>query len=601
MAINDNNLVPSDQTFALFEGSSIKQFIIEQLNKGGIFVDQNYLGSNLNAFIDIIAVMLQQLLFHYNNTASESTFATAGLFENMNKLVSLFNYKPAGKQTSILPVKYNINLANASDKTGTFLIPRYSFINYNKSFFVKDDITFVSSANSQTTVNSVVYQGNITESDVYILDGEDFQTISLIDRNIKLENGKFIADNFFDVYVREPGGKWSQYKEVNSLFENTSLDKVYERRLNENYNYEFKFGNGINGYNPKNGSEVVIFYIISDGSTAEIGDNLLENTQLFLYNSTKFNEIILDTATGIFDTLPKYIDPVDLKYITVNNIGPSTPVTAIETPDMMRNNVPKLFSSQNRLITKQDYITYINKIFRNFIKDCYVFNNDEYTGTYLKYFYDIGLKAPNDDSRVLLNQVTFQNSCAFNNIYIILLPLINTIIEDKVPNYVNTNLKQYLSEQLQPYKDIAHNIAIIDPVYKAVSFGIVRDKNNSLPEHFEDVRLVLTRDKYSNFSGDYITSEAVTIFEDYFNNVKLGDSIDLSGIMLKLVQIPGVTDVYMTDGTNISDKLTFAVWNPLYEESDLTITQQNILLRPFMYHYFYDLKNINSKISVISE
>lgn len=63
MAITSNT-TPSNQNFALFEGSSIKQFIIEQLNKGGIFIDQQYLGSNLNAFIDIIAVMLQQLQFH---------------------------------------------------------------------------------------------------------------------------------------------------------------------------------------------------------------------------------------------------------------------------------------------------------------------------------------------------------------------------------------------------------------------------------------------------------------------------------------------------------------------------------------------------------
>lgn len=599
MAITSNT-TPSDQNFALFEGSSIKQFIIEQLNKGGIFIDQQYLGSNLNAFIDIIAVMLQQLQFHFNTSATENTFATASLYENMNKLVSLFNYKPNGKQTSILPISILASLSS-NNKIGTFLIPRYSFINYNKSFILRNDLVFSSLLNEETEINDILYQGSLTESDIFLTSGEEFQVITLIDNNIKTSNGRFITDNFFDVYVKEPNGKWVQYQEVKSLFESRGNDKVFERRLNENYNYEFKFGNSINGYKPVENSEIIIFYVISDGSSAEVGDGLINNTELFLYNSTKFQEIIMDTTTGIFDILPAYITPNDLKYIKVSNTGYSTPVSAVESVDIIRNNVPKIFASQNRLLNEQDYITYINKMFNNFVKDCYVFSNSEYTSSYLKYFYNIGLDAPNDDPRVALNQVTFQSSCGFNNVYVVLLPLINTIINDKIPNYVNTNLKQYIVEGLNSYKDIAHNIAPIDPIYKAVSFGIIRADNNSLPEHFEDVQLVLVRDKYSNFNSDYITSQATNVFNNFFNNVKLGATIDISLLSAQLVQIPGVIDIKMQDGTNETDKLTFIVWNPLYEENDFTITQQNILLSPFMFPYFYDLRNINSKMIVINE
>ena len=596
-----SDLIPSEQNFALFEGSSIKQFIIEQLNKGGIYVDQKYLGSNLNAFIDIIAVMLQQILFHYNNTASESTFATATLYENMNKLVSLFNYKPTGKQTSILPIKYNINMVSSTREAGTYIIPRYSFINYNNSFVLKEDLSFTFQSNKNISIDDILFQGTLTESDPYIFNGEDFEIITLIDTNIKTTSGKFISDNFFDVYVQEPNGKWTQYEKVNSLFEYSGTSKVFECRINENYNYDFKFGNNINGYKPVEGSKVIIFYLISDGTKAEVGDDVISNAQLYLYNSTAFKEIIMDTTTGIFSTLPNYINSEDIKYISVNNTGRSTPVSTVESVETMRNNVPKIFAAQSRLLTKQDYIAYIKKLFNNFVKDCYIFNNSDYTGSYLKYFYNIGLDSPNIDTRVLLNQVTFQSSCAFNNIYVVLLPLINTIIDDKVPNYVNTNLKQYILEQLEPYKDIAHNITPIDPIYKAISFGIERTERNTLPEHFDDVKLVLIRDRYSNFSTEYIKAQAESIFKNYFNNVKLGDEINISQILGELVQISGVIDCYMTDGDTTNNKLTFIVWNPLYEEADFTITSQNITLAPYMYQYFYDLKNINSKITIINE
>ena len=82
---------------------------------------------------------------------------------------------------------------------------------------------------------------------------------------------------------------------------------------------------------------------------------------------------------------------------------------------------------------------------------------------------------------------------------------------------------------------------------------------------------------------------------------KLGATIDISLLSAQLAQIPGVIDIKMQDGTNETDKLTFIVWNPLYEENDFTITQQNILLSPFMFPYFYDLRNINSKMIVVNE
>jgi hypothetical protein len=219
----------------------------------------------------------------------------------------------------------------------------------------------------------------------------------------------------------------------------------------------------------------------------------------------------------------------------------------------------------------------------------------------LKYYYDVGLSVPNNDPRVALNQVYFQTSCAFNNIYIILLPLINTIIEDKIPNYVNTALKQYVTEGLESYKDMAHCLVPIDPIYKAVSFGINRTSNNTLPEHFDDVQLVLVRDKYSAYNSDYITSEAVRIFNEFFESVSLGSTIDISEISAQLAQIAGVTKIKMTDGTNTINKLTFIVWNPLYPYDDFMVTQQNYLLSDFMYPYFYDLQNINSRITVEDE
>lgn len=599
MAITTDT-TPSSQDYSIFEAASIKQFLIEQLNAGGIFTDQRYLGSNLNAFIDIIATMLQQIQFHYNTTATESTFATASLYENMNKLTSLLNYKPTGQQTSILPVILTslLGLNNISD---TFVLPRYSYIVYNKPFVLKNDLTFTSKAGESLNIEDILYQGTIAESEIFKATGENFQTITLVDKYRNTNSGKFISDNFFDVYVKEPNGKWTQYSEVDLLFEASGGDKVYEKRINEYYNYEFKFGNNINGYRPVANSEVIIFHIISDGTSAQVGDGIIKNAAIYQYNSTKYTEIIKNSATSIFEIIPNFIDSSNLKLLSISNNGASTDITAVETPDVTREMLPKLFAAQNRLITASDYNTYINKNFSNFILDNYVFDNKEYTAKYLRYFYDIGLGRPNDNPRVLLNQVNFQTSCGANNVYVALLPKVNTIIDSKIPNYINTSLKRLIVDSLDRHKDMVHNISPIDPIYKAISFGVFREDKNFLPEQFENVTLTLIKDRYSNFSEDYIRSSVYELFKSYFDNIKLGDTINISELNSKLIQIPGIKRIILSDGINTEDKLTFIVWNPLYEEDDFVVTQQNINVDNFTYHYFYDFNNFNSKINVINE
>ena len=77
-------------SYALFNATDIKSFIINQLSQSDnpIFSGCSYLGSNMNALIDVLAVMSQQILFHFSVNTAESSFATANLFESMNKLAS---------------------------------------------------------------------------------------------------------------------------------------------------------------------------------------------------------------------------------------------------------------------------------------------------------------------------------------------------------------------------------------------------------------------------------------------------------------------------------------------------------------------------------
>lgn len=589
-------------TYNLFNATDIKSFIIRQLNESNnkVFKDADYLGSNLNAFIDIIAVMLQQILFNFSLNASETSFSTASLYESMSKIVSLLNYKPAGKQTSMLPVRITANIPTDADNSGQLTIPKFMIVNYNSGYVLKNDIITAISANQDTAyIDSVLFQGSLRQTDVYTATGDEFETILIEDSFIR-QGDQFISDNFFVVYVNESGldnGVWREYTETASIFLENSLSEKYEKTFDEDYNYKFKFGNGIYGKKLPKGAQVVIYYIVSDGENAEISANTIKNSTPDFYKTNTYKHI-LDTMNVSGKVYPEGTT------LTVTSTGPSTEISLPESVESIRKNAPKIFASQNRLFSLADYKTYIDKNYGSYCKDSYFMTNDEYISTFLNYYYKLGITAPQKDSRINIAQVEFMNSTNFNNIYAFIVPKVNTLINSRVPNYVNTALKHEIVNGTRPYQGLNHNLVIMDPLYKAMCFGsqsLITD-DGEWDYRQTATKLVLIRGKLTKYSYSYMKDYCIETIKTYFANLKLGSTVDLSKLTSAIRSIPGLVGFYMKDyNGRFSTQLTMYVWNPLYSNEDNEVTQQAIKCDPFVYPYFYDIDNLSSMIEVVDE
>jgi hypothetical protein len=593
--VSANNMLSS---YALFNATDIKQFIIDQLrnNPDNPFKDIDYLGSNINTFIDIIAVMLQQILFSYSVNSSETSFSTALLYENMSRIVSLLNYKSAGKQTSILPVRFTVK-RTSTDSEERFSIPKFLTVNYNHQFsLLNEETIFFPRGQSEIFFDTILHQGKISESQIFVANGDVFETFEIGDNFIRSEGSNFISDNFFTVYVdEENNGNWVEYEECASLFLENSEAQKYERRFTEEFGYEFKFGNDIYGKKLKKNAKIIIYYLVSDGEPAQIGNDVLSSNKLTEY--TTYN-LSLIKATSNFNANTK----VDLSKVTVKNTGPSTPISYPESVASIRKNAPRVFASQGRLFSLGDYEAFIKKFFDSYVKDTYFCKNEEYISNYLKYYYDIGMSAPQSDSRLNIAQVEFMTAVNFNNIYCFLVPAVNTIINGKIPNYLNTSLKRQIIDKAVPQMGISHNLVIIDPVYKAFTFGSYGLDDTEFNEKQYNNKLILIRNKNTKYSYSFIKKYCVDSLTTYFKSLKLGSTINVSDITQLINSVPGVKSFYIKDENDITDtSLNLFIWNPLYSNEDNTILSQPYTCKPFEYPYFYDLNNLNSKIEVIDE
>lgn len=589
-------------SYSLFNATDIKSFIINQLQSSDNkeFSGCSYLGSNMNALIDVIAVMTQQILFHFSVNSSEASFATANLYESMCKLVNILNYKPMGKHTSMLPVRFTIDVSKykqANVGASQITIPRFTHVAYNSNYYLKNEIIIPIDEikSDKTTVDALLFEGELKESIDFVANGDEFETFTLGDSFIG-SSSKFVTDNFFVVYVDENNnGQWQEYTETTSLFMHDKTSQAFERRFNEDMNYEFKFGNGINGKRLNKNARIMIFYIVSSGEKGVLGGDTIERTVPFEYSSQAWTTVLTSNYSKIDTT------SFGLQYMTAENTGNGTNVSYPESVQSIRTNAPRIFASQNRLFTLGDYKTFILKNFQSYIKDVHVCNNDEYTRDYLKYFYDIGLDSPQEDSRLNIAQVEFMTSTNFNNVYCFTVPKVNTIIGGKIPNYLNNLLKQEVVNSTQEYKGFNHNLVMIDPIYKAITFGSFMDDTDFNENQLKN-RLVLVRNRLSKYSYSYIKGLAEDVLKNYFNSLTIGSEISLAQLTKDLNAIPGVKRFFIRNHEGLEEKkLTLYTWNPLYSNEDNYTTQQDILNEAFVYPYFYDLENVANLIDIEDE
>lgn len=587
-------------SYTLFNATDIKSYIINQLSNSGNkqFAGCSYLGSNMNAFIDVLSVMMQQVLFHLSVNTSQASFATANLYESMSKLVNILNYKTIGKQTSMLPVRFVLNTGAAkTDKKKQITIPRFTNVAYNGTYYLKNEIVIPITEDTPSSLNvdAIMFEGDLKESELYVANGDEFETFVLMDSFIK-QSSRFISDNFFLVYVDQDGdGNWREYTQTTSLFLHGVDEQKYERRFNEDLNYEFRFGNGINGKKLKKGAKVAIFYILSKGEEGILGDDTMTETVPFSYQSSLWTTILQSNYT-VRQTEDDAIANDYIDYIV--NTGNGTDISYPESVASIRANAPRLFASQNRLFTLDDYRTFIQKHFGAYVKAMFLCTNEQYTRDYLKYFYELGLDSPQMDSRLNIAQVQFMTSTNFNNIYCFAVPKVNTLIGGRVPNYLNNNLKQQVINAASDYKGVTHNLVLLDPIYKAMTWGSYMDDTDFNAAQLDN-KLVLVRNRLTKYSYSYIKEYAISVVKRFFNSLTIGSEVNLAQLTKDLQAVPGVKNFYIRNlAGDIQKKMTLYYWNPLYSNEDKITTQQTILNEPFVYPYFWDLDNVGDTILI---
>lgn len=590
------------QGYAAFDAASLKSLIINRLNENSTFTDQNYEGSNINAFIDIVSYAYHVLLFYLNNTSNETLFSESQIYENINRIVKSLDYKPVGTQSPVLSISA---VANNQLLPGTYTIPRYSYIDvggFRYSF--NNDITFVKTVNDEQTLDQItgstlLYQGTYKEYPEYVATGEPNELV------IVVPGDQVNIDHFnIDVYVQEGGstGQYHKYDTTTSLlFERPGSRKV-EIRLNENKRYEIKFGNDINGRQLQTEDRVLIYYLQTDGENGELSENDATRKSITLMSSSQLT--LLKASDNIKGSGVVYMNQTEADKVLVSNSEPSSKFYTGELVEDIRTNAPQTFTSQYRLVSITDYENFINTNFSNFISDVKGMDNNTYLDTHIKYYYDLGLKAPSLESRILYNQINFSTSCNFNNLYLYCVPrLEKTTSLTKRNNYLTSAQKEIMLTRMQSTKTVTSEPIIMDPVYVSVNIGI-RGANEKIDlTSIDNTQLILVQDDNSRANSSDIIQKVVSIFKDYFDttSAKIGMTINITELTNKILNIQGVSTFYtsrLDQANSYIEGLALTIWNPVYT-NDILQTTQNYKLPNFKFPFFDNIDLLSKRLKVV--
>ena len=592
------NIQPNE--YIAFDATNLRDFMRTRLTQSGLFTDQYIEGSNLNAINNCIAYAFHTFMYYLNKTSSESMFSDAQIYENINKVVRIINYSPIGVQTSTVTFTCS---ATADLPIGSYTIPRYSFIRVNNApYTFNSDITFTKTLSTNQSLDSVghqtlLYQGKWTEYPAYTAQGA-------VNEVIFVAPGSAVNIDHFniDVYVlSNVTGKWSQWFRTESLYLQNATDTAFEARYNESRNYELKFGNNINGLQLNPGDVVAIYYLQSLGVNGQIGSKDLSNLPAVLYNTSQFNQI----KANVFSTDLQYLDDSNITYLSFDNANTSTAYTNAENADSIRANAPAAYKSQYRLVTANDYNNFVKSQFNNIVQDVLVYNNGDYVNNHLRYLYNIGLTNPNQDNRVLYNQLAFSTSCNFNNIYIYALPRASQGSINNAINYLTPTQKTLITNTAISKKTLTSDIIVMDPVYKTITLGYSSSPGEDVNTIINQTRLLIMLERTAKISTQLIQNKVSGIITTFFDptQMTLGYNIDLITLTAQIENIPGVYMVYTQrqDTGEIVQGVNLVLWNPSYPTNDITIVTKNTQLAPFQSLYLNDANNITPRIIVTSD
>ena len=327
--------------FTNLDFEQVKSTLREYLKENSKFTDYDFEGSNLSTILNVLAYNTYITSYNANMVANEVFIDSATLRENVVSLARNIGYLPKSRTAASARITFFIDTTNIDPKPSTITLKKGvvatssgSFGKQSYVFSILEDITVQVFDNVATFSNIEIHEGNLLTSN-FTVDPRNPEQKFILD-NIGIDT------NLLSVSVKpnEQSSRSVKYSLQDSLFDIDSNSTVYYLQEIDDERYEIIFGDGIFGNKLEDNNFITANYITSNGDSAN-GVSSFKFAGKLIYNRNAQEYTVTSGISAVSTGLA------------------AEGGEAIEGVESIKKFAPRIYASQNRALTANDYETLI--------------------------------------------------------------------------------------------------------------------------------------------------------------------------------------------------------------------------------------------------
>tara|TARA_B100000287_G_scaffold156081_1_gene147196 strand:- start:9201 stop:11138 length:1938 start_codon:yes stop_codon:yes gene_type:complete len=331
--------------FTSLDFDEIKAQIRDYLRANSNFTDFDFEGSNFSILIDTLAYNTYINAFNANLVANESFLDSATIRENVVSLARNIGYVPRSKSAA----KASIYFSAETTSTNPLLYLKPGLVCVGQA----DGTTyrFSTTEENYASIKGGVAEFGTAENPVTVYQGTFLQSIFVSNNS---SDQRFILDNpnidtsTITVHVSNASGVLgNQYTMIDNILKIDKKSKVFFVQEIQDEKYEILFGDGYFGKKLENNDIITVRYIVTDGENGN--------------GAAKFSFQGVFTDKPTTDVNASTIIPS--AGITVNTVQNAINGAGAESLNSIKYFAPRLYSSQHRAVTGNDYEAIIQSIY----------------------------------------------------------------------------------------------------------------------------------------------------------------------------------------------------------------------------------------------
>jgi hypothetical protein len=332
----------------------IKQTLKDYLkanSANGDLLDYDYEGSVINNLLDLLAYNTYYTAFNTNMVANEIFLESATLRDNVVSLAKQLGYRPRSITSPSTTIDFNVAFE------GT--VPPSAILRAGSAFTtIFDDSAYqysvIDDVRTSVTNGVAEFRNVLIKEGTYVTTSFTVNESSTSQRFILRNQGIDTSTIRVRVYSGQNNTSYTLYQAADNILNLSATSLVYFISEIEDEQYELIFGDGVFGRKLENNEFVEITYLTTTGPASNGA------------NSFVFNGILEDESGNIFTT------EVSIVGVPENTSGGEE----IESINKIKKNAPKVYSAQERAVTKEDYAALIRKIYPA-TSDVYVYGGED--------------------------------------------------------------------------------------------------------------------------------------------------------------------------------------------------------------------------------